>query len=222
MTLSLKLKSWFNFTLDLVYPPKCAGCDKMGDGLWCPQCAQKVHLLLAPDHIKLLTLTEGITVPVLSAAEFASPIREAIHEFKYNGTPALAEPLSKHMVMAWQRVNWSIDLIIPVPLHGKRRRERGYNQSEFLAAEMARMIKMPMNPSALLRTRNTEQQAHLGAEARQHNVADAFAAVEGIVQGKHILLLDDVFTTGATLRACALSLLQSKATNVYAMTLARA
>ena len=126
------------------------------------------------------------------------------------------------MVMAWQRVNWSIDLIIPVPLHGKRRRERGYNQSEFLAAEMARMIKMPMNPSALLRTRNTEQQAHLGAEARQHNVADAFAAVEGIVQGKSILLLDDVFTTGATLRACALSLLQSKATNVYAMTLARA
>ncbi len=226
MALPIKLKHWFSAALggglDLLYPPKCAGCDKMGEGVWCPNCERNVRLLLAPHHIQPLVLSDTVQLPVLSATTFDSPLREAIHEFKYNGTPALAAPLAHYLVLAWQRVNWPIDLIIPVPLYKRRRQERGYNQSEFLAIELARAMGLSINPSALTRTRNTEQQAHLDAEMRRQNVADAFAAVPGLVEGKRVLLVDDVLTTGSTLRACALSLLQSGAADVSAMTLARA
>ncbi len=226
MALPIKLKNWlhaiFNGSLDLLYPPKCAGCDKMGDGVWCSDCERRVQLLVAPSHIHTLSLNETAQMPVLSATVFDSPVREAIHEFKYNGTPALAVPLARYLVLAWQRVNWSSDLIIPVPLYKRRRQERGYNQSEFLAIELARAVKIAINPNALTRTRNTEQQAHLDAEMRRQNVAEAFAAVPGLVDGKRVLLVDDVLTTGSTLQACALSLLQSGAADVSAITLARA
>lgn len=226
MALPFKLRHWFNVTftstLDLLYPPKCAGCDIIGAGVWCPQCERQVQTLLPPDHVQTLDLGAGGTMAVLSAAGFDSPLREAIHEFKYNGTPALAAPLSRYLVLAWRRVSWPIDLIIPVPLHTRRRRERGYNQSEFLAIELARVIGLRINTSVLRRTRHTEQQAHLDAETRQQNVADAFAAAPGLVEGKRVLLVDDVLTTGSTLRACAVTLLQSGAADVSAMTLARA
>lgn len=226
MALSFKLKHWlnitFNNTLDLVYPPKCAGCDKIGEGVWCPQCERQVKTLTPPNHLQMLDLGEHGPLAVLSAAEFDSPLREAIHEFKYNGTPALAAPLAQYLVLAWRRVSWPTDLIIPVPLHIRRRRERGYNQSEFLAIELARVIGLPINASALRRIRHTEQQAHLDAETRQQNVVDAFAAAPGLIDGKRVLLVDDVLTTGSTLRACALTLLQSGAANVSAVTLARA
>lgn len=224
MALTLQLKRWFNLALDLLYPPKCAGCGDVGQGVWCPQCAAQVTLLAPPNHIIQLDLPEWPSLSVLSTAKFGAPLREGIHEFKYNGVPMLAEPLAQHMLAAWQAkpLDWAIDLLAPVPLHSRRRRERGYNQSEFLAAALAVAIQRPMQPAALQRTRYTEQQAHLDAATRQHNVADAFVAHSALVAGQRILLIDDVFTTGATLRACALSLLKSGAANVYAMTLARA
>lgn len=224
MALTLQLKRWFDLTLDLLYPPKCAGCGEVGQGVWCPQCAAQVKLLAPPDHIVQLDLPDRPSLPVLSAAAFGPPLREGIHEYKYNGVPMLAAPLAQHMLVAWQakQMDWPIDMLAPVPLHSRRRRERGYNQSEFLAAALALAMQKPMQPAALQRTRYTEQQAHLDAAARQHNVSDAFVAHIALVSGKRILLIDDVFTTGATLRACALSLLKSGAANVYAMTLARA
>ncbi len=224
MALTLQLKRWFDLALDLLYPPKCAGCGDVGQGVWCLQCAAQVKVLAPPDHIIQLDLPEQPGLSVLSAAAFATPLREGIHEFKYSGAPMLAAPLAHHMLAAWQakQVDWTIDLLAPVPLHSRRRRERGYNQSELLAAELALAMRIPMQPAALQRNRYTEQQAHLDAAARQHNVVDAFVAHNTLTSGKRILLIDDVFTTGATLRACALSLLKSGAANVYAMTLARA
>ena len=163
---------------------------------------------------------------VVSAAPFVEPLRQGIHEFKYNGVPGLAEPFAGLMADAWAGASaaagLSVDLIVPVPLHVGRLRERGFNQSERLAFFVSPAIGAPMTPRALARIRHTEHQARLGPEERKRNVQGAFAADESWCAGRRVLLVDDVLTTGTTLCECAAALLAASAEQVSALTLARA
>ncbi|MGQ9814817.1 MAG: ComF family protein [Candidatus Roseilinea sp.] len=165
-------------------------------------------------------------IPVVSAAPFVEPLRQGIHEFKYNGVPGLAEPFARLMADAWAGASaaagLSVDLIVPVPLHAARLRERGFNQSERLAFFISRAIGAPMKPRALARIRHTEHQARLGPAERRRNVQGAFAADESLCAGRRVLLVDDVLTTGTTLCECAAALLAAGAEQVSALTLARA
>lgn len=152
--------------------------------------------------------------------------RRAIHRLKYNGKSALAARLAPALVQAVREdatlnaLRWSC--VAPVPLHSRRERRRGFNQSEFLARALAKELEVPFR-HALKRTRATPPQVGLHAKERQKNVLGAFALAPGfaVEPDAHILLVDDVFTTGATLRECAAVLKSAGAANVCAVTLAR-
>lgn len=220
IALSSPFRAIGTFLLDLLYPPRCGGCNDVGAGWWCPACAAQVRRLDAANAIRAVALPDGASLDVISAAIYAPPLREGIHRFKYEAQPQLADAFGKLMSEAWLASALQADALVPVPLHPSRRRERGYNQSEVLANIISRHSKVPMR-NWLKRVRRTEQQAHLGAHERLANVKDAFVA-NADAQSKHIALVDDVLTTGATLTECALALRRAGAASVIALTLARA
>jgi ComF family protein len=159
-----------------------------------------------------------------AAALHTAPLREAIHALKYDDRPALALPLSRYLVATfrqdpWLRLTPRIDAVVPAPLHPARLQERGYNQSELLAEHFASACHLPIHPDWLERIRATRQQVGLSAFERQQNVFGAFRASPAVA-GQILLVVDDVFTTGATLSACADAALAAGAARVYALTLA--
>jgi ComF family protein len=229
MRFATQLRSSFSDLLDLMYPPRCGGCGETGSGWWCNACDQRLtrYDAAASLHHLPLTLASGqpappLTLPVISAALFAPPLREAIHAFKYEGTPQLAAAFGQHMASAWHESGLAADAIVSVPLHPSRQRERGFNQSERLARQVAGLAGLALIEEGLKRTRRTEQQAHLSASERKANVAGAFTARPDRTQGLSILVVDDVLTTGATLAECAAALYAAGARQVIALTLARA
>lgn len=221
---ALQAHRWIDFALNLLYPPRCGGCGVAGQGWLCELCLRQIRRWPASQQ----TITRLVPAPwdhtelaITCAAVYTPPLREAIHAFKYEGSPALSQPLARFLADVWQQQCIQADVIVPVPLHPKRQRERGYNQSEHLARHLSTLIGVPVDPRALKRSRHTEQQASLGAAERVRNVQGAFAALPERSNGKLIVLLDDVCTTGATLCECASALLRAGAASVCALTLAR-
>jgi ComF family protein len=141
-----------------------------------------------------------------------------IHALKYDARPTIARRLAALMRDAGADVLAGADAVVPVPLHRSRERTRGFNQ----ARELARHLRLPV-ADVLIRTRETESQTDLPASRRQANVRGAFALKrDAVVDGRIVVLVDDVRTTGATLNACASVLLDAGAAEVRALTAARA
>lgn len=162
---------------------------------------------------------------IRSYAFHSEPLRTAIHRLKYEDVRVLSASLGDLMSRAWLThygTDVHVDVIIPVPLHARRERDRGYNQSALLAGRLAFRLGLPMLKDALVRTRHTLPQVGLDADQRHSNVQGAFRAREGRVSGRHVLLVDDVLTSGATLAACCGALRDAGASAVWAYTLARA
>jgi ComF family protein len=158
-----------------------------------------------------------------AATLYTEPVRSAIQHFKYNRRRELALPLSHYMVAVFQQPPWQelkscIDSCLPVPIHERRLSERGYNQSTLLATAFAARIGLSLGDDLLVRNREVQSQARLSAEERRHNVEDAFTASPKVA-GRHLLLIDDVLTTGATLAACATALKNAGAAAVYGLVL---
>jgi ComF family protein len=148
-------------------------------------------------------------------------LRELIHLFKYRRIRTLARPLADLLALAFP-LDRPLDVIVPMPLHWRRRWRRGFNQAALLAAELGRRRGLPVI-RAVRRRRHTASQAGLTHAARRRNVAGAFVVRrEEAVRGKRVLLVDDVLTTGATASACARALKQAGARSVAVLTLARA
>ena len=157
-----------------------------------------------------------------SFGAYEGVLRELIHVYKYGRVRTLARPLSALLSLAFPR-DERFDAITPVPLHWRRKWRRGFNQSDLLARGISARTGIPV-VRALRRIRATSIQAGLSRTARRHNVASAFAASRGAgqLQGKHVLLIDDVMTTGSTAAACALALKRAGAGRVALLTVARA
>jgi len=158
---------------------------------------------------------------IRAAVLFAHPVSKLIHNLKYNGAFALAKPLAQIMADAWSTWHMPVDLVLPIPLHAERQRKRGYNQSALLTREFCRLVTLPYANDGLQRTRFTTPQVGLTAVERLKNVQDAFVAKVDVV-GKHILLIDDVCTTGATMAAAANALFTAGADTVSGYCVARA
>jgi ComF family protein len=161
----------------------------------------------------------------LRACAFHSgPLRQAIHDLKYRDLTALAAPLGQMMASAWAALdgNWIPQAVVPVPLHPRRQRQRGYNQSALLARELAATLQLPVLDDILQRVKSTVPQVDLDVEQRRTNVQGAFRCQPGSLAGLSVLLVDDVCTTGATLSSACQALKAAGASSVLAYTLARA
>jgi ComF family protein len=156
---------------------------------------------------------------IYAVAAYQEPLRTAIHEFKYGGVRVLDQPLGELLYTYWQCHGPTADIIVPVPLHAKRLRQRGYNQSDLLAQHLAIKTHIPLRSSLLDRIRYTSPQVELSPEQRHANVKGAFACTADLA-GSSILLIDDVCTTGATLRACGQALRAAGAERLYGLVLA--
>ncbi len=223
--------------LDLIYPPRCPGCGRMGV-LFCDACQARIEPIHSSACLRCGRPVSGGSLCfncrqppspldcVMSTGVFDGPLRDAIHDLKYENVRDLAHPLGARMVAYWPET-WQVggadapDLILPVPLHGSRTRERGYNQSTLLARILGPAVELSVNEKVLVRARATRPQVGLDAAARKENVNGAFTC-HGDVAGRHIVLVDDVCTTGATLEACAAALKAAGAATVCGYTLSRA
>jgi len=149
-------------------------------------------------------------------------MRQAIHQLKYRNVRALAAPLAKLLKDYLVTNPVPGELLVPVPLHQKRLRERGYNQSSLLAWELGKLTNLTVIDDRLIRQRHTPPQARTSnVDERRSNVAGAFVCRDDKLRDKQILLIDDVSTSGTTLDACAAALKAAGASSVWGLVLAR-
>jgi len=173
-----------------------------------------------------LGLGDGPPHPLLQlewCSPFAGTTRHALHALKYAGERRLAVPLGEAVADRWRQAGAGGDLLVPVPVHAARRRERGYDQAVLIARAAAGPLDLPCI-EAIIRARATAPQFRLDRRHRAANMADAFAVdprVAGAVAGRWVVLVDDVITTGATLCEAAHALLGTGARAVSAVTVAR-
>jgi ComF family protein len=204
-----------NSALDLLYPPRCFGCGRV-DAVWCARCAEQLDAVV-------VELNPAPLPPLLSISAtgtHAGKLQQAVHALKYAHAQQLTVPLGSRLLKALSSLHWQIDVVIPVPLHEARQRERGYNQARWLGEYVAQMRGIPCQPGAIERWRDTPSQVGRSRAERQANVSGAFRAATPLAE--RVLLIDDVFTTGATLQACALAAQQAGAQAVYALTVSAA
>lgn len=178
--------------LDLIFPPRCAGCRQLGIA-WCRECARAVEPLAR-------AALDGI--PLVAAGRLMGPLQRAVHTYKYAGRQRLAEELAAPMATALAAAGIEISALTFVPLHPQRQRERGFNQGERLAAELGRRIHRPV-VGGLSRVRTTPAQVGLSQAERRVNLLGAFAWIGLRPAPDGLALVDDVCTTGATLEAAA-------------------
>jgi ComF family protein len=206
--------AWLTFAREALFsllsPPRCAACDAPValHVSFCSPCARSIVACeVAPQS--------GIR----SAYEYGGALARAIAKMKYEDRPDLARPLGHALALC--APPGDAEMIVPVPLHPMRLAERGFNQVSLLARPLARRLARPLDATAVTRTRDTPRQATLGRAERLENVEGAFVASTR-VRGKRVLLVDDVCTTGATIRACVSALRRAGASEVAALVLARA
>lgn len=218
--------------LDLLFPPVCGGCGKQGSS-WCADCQNRVNILegilceicgLPQDKpgVCPTCLAEKPHFRALRAwAVFSDPVQPALHRLKYRRDVSMGDAFAAQMAPFVKTLNWQIDLVIPIPLGRQRLKERGYNQVGMIAKPLALALGMRYAPNGLMRRKETRSQVGLTRNERKANVRNAFKAGTG-VNGKSVLIMDDVSTTGSTLSAGAEALYSAGARDVYALTVARA
>jgi len=205
--------SFSNAALEWIYPPQCALCARIGSPPVCEVCASEMYPLPA--------LSEDTPDPVLSfrlsVFQYDNRAAHAVRRLKYSRATSLAAFMSNAITETACEADVVEDrMIVPVPIHWSRRCKRGFNQAELLCDGFARE---QVDKTLLLRTRRTPPQASLRAEERRKNLDRAFVARERI-DGKRVLLVDDVVTTGSTARECARVLIAAGAIDVGLVTFA--
>ena len=188
-------------------PPLCPRCGKpQPSGILCPGC------------VSWQAEIDGIRSPF----RFDGLMRQAIHQLKYRNLRALAVPLAELLNDYLTANPLPGEVLVPVPLHPRRLRERGHNQSQRLAEELSNLTNLAVTGDCLIRKHHTPPQARTATvEERRSNVTNAFTCVHDRLQDKQVLLIDDVSTSGATLDACAKALKTAGATSVWGLVLAR-
>lgn len=222
--------------LDMLFPVHCASCHRSGHVL-CPSCIAQIQPLPSPFCQQCGTplfpgsICKSCQYHPLklngqrAVSTYQEPLRTCIHALKYYGNTRLAEPLGLLLAEAYRRYGIKADIMIPVPLHSERQRQRGYNHASLLAEVCSTRLAIPLHEDVLVRHRATAAQVDLNPKDRYPNVAGAFlctsAFATGALYGRRIVIIDDVSTTGATLEACAAPLFAAGAEAVWGLVLAR-
>lgn len=223
---------WLDRLWRVLFPSRCLGCGTRGEVL-CTACRPTISYLPAAICYRcaLPTPTGNLCArcqrrpaaldSVRAACTFEGVVRKAIHMLKYRQGRYVVPFLGSLLEEAIGRRPLQVDVIVPVPLSRERLRERGYNQSQLLAGHLSRSMDIPMEPDWIQRTRPTPPQTSLSAASRRANVRGAFQWRGPSVEGKRVLLVDDVMTTGATLEECGLVVRHAGARRVLAVVVAR-
>lgn len=216
-----------------MFPPVCGGCKRPGSR-WCSDCQIRVPRINKPfcdacgiptqaaDTCEKCKMNPPAYRRMRSWAVFDSPVQNALHTIKYRRNIGLADSIAVQLVEFMRSLGWSVDMLIPTPLGKNRLKERGYNQVALVARPLAYEMGLNYAPNALTKVRDTRSQVGLTISQRRENVSKAYQADPSVVKRKSILLMDDVATTGSTVSACTEALLSAGATEVYALTIARA
>ena len=239
------LRTAWLYALDALFPPRCGGCARFCGPIFCEKCAPRLRPIEDPCCARCGKTFDSLAMsaeicahcrehsPSFESARacwaFQEPARGAIHRFKYQRRFAMA-PRFAHLMMQTPAVRaqigeWQPQCLVPVALHASRARARGFNQSALLARELGWLCDLPAL-DLLKRTRATPPQVGLDLKERRRNVRAAFAIDEALwhsanLAGARVLLIDDVFTTGATINECARVLLAAGVGAVGALTIAR-
>lgn len=216
--------------ISLFYPEFCLGCSNSlvrGEKLICTRCM--LEMPQTNYHLRMdnpLKLRLSGRIPLRHALAFfrftkRGRIQRILHALKYRNQPDIGVVLGRVYGKKLKDCGYEFDLIVPVPLHRMRLRRRGYNQSEKFAEGLAEMLEIPAMKDVLIRLTKTETQTRKTKLKRWENVSSVFAVSnESSIRGRHVLLVDDVVTTGATLEACATVLVQSGCSDVSVASIA--
>jgi competence protein ComFC len=219
--------------VDSFFPRRCVGCGRLGAFI-CRECLKKLPRLLpplcphcgkpqasgiiCPDCRRRQTEIDGISSPF----RFDEVIRKAIYELKYRNLKAISSCLAELLADHIRSNQLDGEALAYVPLHPRRLRERGYNQSRLLARELSKRIDLPVVEDSLIRVKQAQPQVRArDVQERRRNVVDAFVCRDEKVSGRQLILIDDVCTSGATLESCAVALKSKGVASVWGLTLAR-
>jgi competence protein ComFC len=228
--MKISVRTALDAAMDLLYPRKCVHCNAEGEFL-CESCTEALETYPRESCSRCLVLMDRTGICSLCAVEpssldrlyarwsFDDEARDAVHALKYGGVRAIAPLLGRMMAEKLAANRAQPDILVPVPLHGSRLRERGYNQAELLCREVSAILGLPFRTDLLTRVKRTEQQAMLRGNDRTRNVSNAFAS--GYANGLRVMIVDDVSTSGSTLFECARALKSSGATGVAAAVFAK-
>ena len=212
------LKEFSQGLSHLFFPNLCQGCKKplmreeqvICIGCYCHLAETNYHHI--KDNETAMRLFARVSFQHATSFSYFTEeglLQHLIHGLKYKGQKQNGIFLGKELGKVIRDQSWDIDAIIPVPLHPRKEAKRGYNQSECIAEGISEILKVPILSKALVRSRFTESQTDKTREQRIQNVSNAFKVKHPeLIKGRHLLLIDDVVTTGATLEACAASLLE--------------
>lgn len=213
----MPLPRMINDLFDLLFPRICAGCDQplvIGEIHLCTICRHALPYHTEQEVLKNKFANRLQLERVYALLKFNSGgiVQRLLHEIKYRQNPDFGIFMGKLMAENFhdELTDTSIDLIVPVPLHRSKERVRGYNQSEKIALGIGEVLEVPVAEKVLIRTQKSETQTKKSRSERWQNVANIFAVKEvETLKNKHVLLVDDVITTGATAESCGQALLSA-------------
>lgn len=206
-----------NGLLHIFLAAPCQLCGAASPGAICPTCQK---------HLRRCRLSSKLgaspALPVFAWGSYHGHLRQAIAALKYQQKPEIADFLGAELVSLWPKCDFPAPTVVPIPLHSDRLQQRGFNQAERLAQSFCRATGLGHCPQGLIRIRATAAQHSLSARQRQQNLERAFAIGSGLAPGKPVLLLDDIYTSGATAQAAAKTLNQRGIRVVGIVVVARA
>lgn len=221
--------------LSLLYPRTCCFCGKVSVTEICDDCREKAIYIEEPRckkcgkpvryeeqeycydcQKKTFYFEQGKNLWLHTGC-----VRFSIYQFKYHNRRIYGEFYAKEMFRLYSRQirEWGIDVIIPVPLHARRLRTRGYNQAEIVARKLGELCQIPVDTKSVVRKRETQPQKELSHRERKKNLRDVFEVKKGWVQPKRILLIDDIYTTGSTIDALSKVLCENGESKVWFLTI---
>ena len=224
------LKQAGKAALDFFLPLYCVGCRREGSGI-CRECLAGMtelqaycHVCAQPGEARLCRRCSGSPLPIdgiRAVYPFEGVVRSAAHAFKYRNYRALAPELAGLLASRLQSARIPATLLVPVPMHPRRERSRGYNQASLLAYELGRLTGIPVAESVLERVVDSPPQVQRTSRTDRMRIAEGTFSTAANVEGESVLVIDDVVTTGSTMAACATALWAASANSVWGLSLAR-
>jgi len=227
------LKTLFTEFLNLIYPKTCVACGELlnkDEAFICLKCLYylpKTNFHTQPDNI--IEQRFWGKVPIVRATAFfrfqkGSPFQKLLHHLKYKGDKEIGQILGEYLALDLMSSDFAkFDIVVPVPLHRNKLKKRGYNQSEWIAKGIAEKLQKPLDTNTLFRAIENPTQTNKGVFERWENVEGIFEVKDyEAFKGKHVLLVDDVLTTGATIIACATAILKCEGASLSVATLSMA